>query len=67
MAFGDVCYKCTERYPGCHGKCPRYAEAKAKHNARLETIRKARKEDEDATAVKARAQEKAMRRHNTKR
>lgn len=65
--FGDVCLNCEERHSGCHGRCERYAAAKAKHNALLETIRKARKEDEDATAVKARAQEKAMRRHNTKR
>lgn len=22
------CYRCTERYPRCHGKCPRYAKWK---------------------------------------
>lgn len=29
------CHGCMapERYPGCHDKCPKYLEAKAKHDA----------------------------------
>lgn len=27
------CYKCTEREPGCHGKCERYQEWSAKCKA----------------------------------
>ena len=30
-----------KRYPGCHGHCPEYIEAKAQHDAEREMIGKA--------------------------
>ena len=32
-----------KRYPGCHDHCPEYIEAKKKHDAEQEQIRKARR------------------------
>lgn len=35
MNYFECCHHCVapKRYPGCSGKCPDYAEAKAKFNA----------------------------------
>lgn len=32
MSFS--CYGCTERTPGCHGKCEKYQQEKAAHDER---------------------------------
>lgn len=67
MVFGDVCMNCAERYMGCHGKCQRYLDAKAAYDAKKDAIRVQKERERDATELKAGAQEKAMKRHNTKR
>lgn len=28
------CYQCADRYPGCHGTCPRYAAEDAANERR---------------------------------
>lgn len=35
MNYFECCHKCVapKRYPGCSGKCPEYAEARAKYDA----------------------------------
>lgn len=36
------CKDCPDRYPGCHSKCERYLELRARLDARNEQRRKAR-------------------------
>lgn len=35
MSYFECCHYCVapKRYPGCSGKCPDYAEARAKYDA----------------------------------
>lgn len=40
----ECCWKCTERYVGCHSKCPRNAERLAEEAAR----KAAERADKDA-------------------
>lgn len=37
MNYFECCHHCVapKRYPGCSGKCPEYAEARAKYDADL--------------------------------
>lgn len=46
MNYFECCHHCVapKRYPGCSGKCPEYAEARAKFNAD-----KARNDERTAT------------------
>lgn len=43
VKFSKCCYKCKERYVGCHDRCERYQEAKKKHNEDKNKIREQKK------------------------
>ena len=67
MSFGDVCLNCKKRNQWCHTYCKEYFDEKAAHDARNAAIRAQKERERDAIELKARAQEKAMKRYNTKR
>lgn len=35
----SACYNCLDRYVGCHSKCEKYIETKAKHDLESKRIR----------------------------
>lgn len=43
--IGKCCYECTERYPGCHDHCEKYADARQTWDNRKETIRQLKSEE----------------------
>lgn len=45
MSSPNPCYRCIDRYPGCHGNCEFYNEWKNEHDAERKTIQNARKKD----------------------
>jgi hypothetical protein len=49
----DCCRYCKppKRKLECHGSCEDYAKAKAIHDADMDRVRKAKKEEEDANSV----------------
>lgn len=44
----SCCFCCEDRVPGCHGTCKEYAQAKLKHTARIETLKKQRDKEADS-------------------
>ena len=42
---------CEERYPGCHGKCQRYIDAKAANDERKATVYAKRNEEHAITGM----------------
>jgi hypothetical protein len=45
MNYFECCHHCVapKRYPGCSGKCPEYAKARAKYDADQAKVRMERK------------------------
>jgi hypothetical protein len=62
------CYGCVppERHPGCHDKCPKYLEEKARHNALKEADDKRRKLRGELIAQRDELYYKAMKRNRKK-
>ena len=60
----NCCNGCVppKRYPGCHGHCPEYIEAKAKHDAERERISKAARTRHDIYSQRGDSVRKAKRR-----
>lgn len=51
MRKNSVCFGCTERVAGCHGKCERYQEEKKTRDAENLIIGKVLRSDNDVTEV----------------
>lgn len=55
------CMDCTERAPGCHGRCGRYRAAREEHNARRKES--GRPGFDECCELRRQGVERAKRRH----
>ena len=60
MKLSTVCLDCPDRFPGCHGTCKKYLEAKAELEAEKVIVREQKLKNRDIDDFRFGGQKKAM-------
>ena len=63
---GKFCKDCEDRYPGCHGSCEKYLQAKKDYDEFKNVVYKNRSEDQLMYRQRAKAISKAIRKRKGK-